>query len=314
MDKRYKDGQNAKMEFLERISRMYYILEMNQKSIAEQLGIGRSSVARFLSEAKKERVVRFHITSKTDSSRRTDLENDLIYKYKLKDAVVIKKSSGSVFETTAVNYFNSIFPYQGSLGIGWGKTIHQVGQHLHMCEARPELKVIQMTGSVGKAETKLPATSVIQNWAQALEAIPHFLPAPALVETKEVKDFFLKDKNILESHKEIRNIDVSVVGIGNTNSDSTILNSNLIPGLTMEEMQKHSVGDINLHFYDSLGNFSMEHISERVVGTTPLDLLRIPTRVGLAYGEDKTEAIKGALKGRLINILVTTDETAKLLL
>lgn len=314
MSKVVKNEQNTKREFLEKIARMYYVLEMNQKDIAKQLDIGRSSVARFLSEAKKEGVVRFYITSKIDSSRKTDIENHLVSKYKLKDAVVIREGNGLLYEMIVVNYLNSIIPYHGSLGLGLGTTIFNVGKYMHLCEARPELKVIQMTGSVGRVENEIPSTSLIQNWAQALEAQPLFLPAPALVESREVKEFFLQDKNIQYIQNEIRNIDISIVGIGNTSNEATILNTNLIPDLTSKDLQVRSVGDIILHFYDSQGNFSMDKISERVIGTTPIDLLRIPTRIALAYGEDKVEAIKGALNGRLINILITTDNTAKLLL
>lgn len=313
MSKSSNNAQNSKREFLERISRMYYVLEMNQKDIAEQLDVGRSSVARFLNEAKKEGVVRFHITSKIDSSRRSDLENDLISNYKLKDAVVVKKNSDTPFEMIIANYINSILPNQGSLGLGLGKTIYNVGKYLQICDPRPDLNIIQMTGSAG-IEDEIPATSLIQNWAQALSAKPHFLPAPAIVESKEMKEYLLKDKNIDYSCKLIKDVDISIVGIGDTSPNSTILNAGLVPELTIEELQKRSVGDIILHFYDLQGNFSMEKISERVVGTEPIDLLRIPTRIALAYGEKKADAIKGALNGRLINILVTTDETAKLLL
>lgn len=314
MNKRNNTEQMSKRDFLERIARMYYVLDMNQQAIAEQLDIGRSSVARFLNEAKKEGIVQFHITSKSDNSRRTDLERQLKSVYKLKDAVVIKESNESLYEMIAVNYLNSILPYQGSLGLGLGKTVSNVGRYMNNCEGRPELKIVQMTGSVGKVENEIPATSVIQNWAQALDATPHFLPAPAIVESKEVKEIFLNDKNIQDSHKEMRNIDIAIMGIGTASPDSAILQSHLIPELTYEELLMNSVGDIMLHFYDENGSFSLKHISERVLGTEPIDLLRIPTRIALAYGKDKAKAIQGALIGRLINILITTDETAKLLL
>ncbi|MBE9912426.1 hypothetical protein G8C92_00045 [Paenibacillus donghaensis] len=303
---------NTKRDFLERICRMYYVLEMNQKDIADQLNIGRSSVARFLKEAKNEGVIRFLITSNIDNTRRTDLENQLLSKFHLKDIVVVN-SNGS-YEAAVANYLNSMLPYQGNVGVGWGKTIDKVGKFLNICAPRPSLKIIQMNGSVGKIEKVLPATSVIQNWAQALGATPHFLPAPAIVESKEIREFFLKDKNIHESYNEIKKVDISIVGIGTTYDDSPILKTNLVSELTSGKLQKNSVGDILLHFYDDKGRFSMKHISERVVGTKPMDFLNIPTRIALAYGAEKCEAIKGALEGRLINILITTDETAKLLL
>ena len=41
---------------------------------------------------------------------------------------------------------------------------------------------------------------------------------------------------------------------------------------------------------------------------------QIPIRVGIAYGKDKTDAIKGALKGKIINVLITDNATAEAIL
>lgn len=80
----------ANRRFLEQIARMYYILDLNQQQIAEQLGIGRSSVARFLNEARKKGVVHFQIDSDSDSYRCQPLERKLLKKTQLKDCVVFQ--------------------------------------------------------------------------------------------------------------------------------------------------------------------------------------------------------------------------------
>ncbi|WP_102346221.1 sugar-binding transcriptional regulator [Bacillus sp. Marseille-P3661] len=314
MSKNNNHEQMSKRVFLERIARMYYILGLTQKEVAEQMNIGRSSVARFLNEAREEGIIQFHIQSKSEKSRRSDLENLLINKFKLKDALVVKKDQGYSFETTVVNYLNSILPFQGSLGLGLGHTMNSVGQFLHLCESRPNLNIIQMSGSVGMRENNIPSTSVIQSWAQSIDARPFFLPAPAILDNKETRDLFLKDENIRKVKQEILNIDIAIIGIGHVGEDSAIISSELVSGLTVEELQKNSVGDVNLHFFDRNGELSMQWISERVTGASPLDLMRIPTRVGIAYGEKKINAILGALRGRFINVLLTNDETANLLL
>jgi len=100
-------GQNNKLDFLERIARMYYLFDMTQSEVATQMGIGRSSVARFLKEAKEENVVRFLISSNTGNARRVDLENKLVNKYKLIDAIVVKEDVNSLYESTVVNYLNT---------------------------------------------------------------------------------------------------------------------------------------------------------------------------------------------------------------
>lgn len=310
MGKDINKEQTNRKPFLERIARMYYVVGMTQKDIAEQLDIGRSSVARFLSEAREEGIVQIYIGSRTEVTRRSDLENILITRFKLKDAVVAKRSPSSSFRVTVANYLNSILPFQGSIGLSGGRTNYSVGQYMHLCEPRVRLKLVQLTGSAGN----IPSASVVQSWADALHAKPFYIPAPAIVKDKETRNLLLNDEEIKKSYKEIKNIDLSICGIGNIDSDSTILYTNLISNLTREALESKSVGDVNFHFYDTNGNFSIPEISNAVVGASIDDLMRISTRVGIAYGERKVQSILSALKGKIINILLTDETTAQLLL
>jgi DNA-binding transcriptional regulator LsrR (DeoR family) len=51
-----------------------------------------------------------------------------------------------------------------------------------------------------------------------------------------------------------------------------------------------------------------------VIGLTLDQIRQIETVVGIAGGEAKFEAIKGAVTGRLIDVLVTENRTAQQLL
>lgn len=310
MGKEINKEQVNKKPFLERIARMYYIIGMSQKEIAEQLNIGRSSVARFLSEAREEGIVKIYIGSETEVTRRSDLENRLVTRFRLKDAMVAKRSPANSFRVTATNYINSILPFQGSVGLSGGQTIYSVGQYMHLCEPRPQLKLVQMTGSAGD----IPSASVVQSWSDALHAKPFYIPAPAIVKDKETKDLFLNDEEIKKSYNEIKNIDLSVFGIGNIDSESSILHTNLISNLTQEVLESKSIGDVGFHFFNTNGYFSMPEISNTVVGASIDNFMRVPIRVGVAYGEKKVSAIRGALKGEILNIFLTDEITAQLLL
>jgi DNA-binding transcriptional regulator LsrR (DeoR family) len=46
------------------------------------------------------------------------------------------------------------------------------------------------------------------------------------------------------------------------------------------------------------------------VGLDPRALAAIPKRIGVAGGPEKTAAIGAALKGRLVDVLVTDEDTA----
>ena len=80
-----------------------------------------------------------------------------------------------------------------------------------------------------------------------------------------------------------------------------------------EELQKirhrGAVGDICLRFYDSAGREVRDAIGNRVIGIDLETFKRIPRAVAIAGGIRKHAAILGALRGKLINILITDQFT-----
>ncbi|MFD0714180.1 sugar-binding transcriptional regulator [Paenibacillus sp. GCM10027626] len=316
MNKSTKNEQMSKNEFLEKVARLYYILELSQQEISEQLNIGRSSVARFLNEAKERGIIHFQIHSDWDRWRSPSLERTLLKRYKLKDCVVLRSEnqSGNSFEALVSKYLNTVLPMEGSVGLGWGKTIHAIGTQIYLCDPRPKLKIVQLTGGSGAKEELMPTTSSVQLWAQSLQSKSCLLPAPAIARNAESRNSFLEDYSIKEVAEQIKKVSVGIVSIGHTGEDSTILSAKLAPDLTSEMLSARSVGDVIFHFFNEKGEFSYPSLSERVVGCTTEQFRNIPIRIGIAYGMNKVRAISGALKGNIFHVLITNDETARMLI
>jgi DNA-binding transcriptional regulator LsrR (DeoR family) len=74
------------------------------------------------------------------------------------------------------------------------------------------------------------------------------------------------------------------------------------------------VGDFNLRYFDAAGKALASELDDRVVGLALEDFRRIPHVVGLAGGAAKLDAIRGALAGKLVNVLITDHLTAQRLL
>jgi len=74
------------------------------------------------------------------------------------------------------------------------------------------------------------------------------------------------------------------------------------------------VGDINLRYFDTSGKAIASDLDDRVVGLALEDFRAIPHVVGIAGGAAKLDAIRGALEGKLVDVLVTDHVTAQRLL
>jgi len=70
------------------------------------------------------------------------------------------------------------------------------------------------------------------------------------------------------------------------------------------------VGDICLRFFNEEGQPVRSPLLNRVIGIELATLKRINRIVGIAGGESKFRAIKAAVLGKLINVLITDQKTA----
>ncbi len=74
--------------------------------------------------------------------------------------------------------------------------------------------------------------------------------------------------------------------------------------------QAGAVGDICFSFFDLQGELVREDFIKRVIGIEPAALKQVPRRIGVAGGSRKYAAIRGALEGGWINVLITDMDTA----
>ena len=104
---------------------------------------------------------------------------------------------------------------------------------------------------------------------------------------------------------------MTVIGIGAMNDDATIisngiLNQNDFLYLSMQG----AVGDILTHFIDKDGKPIHSDVEERLF-STPLETLKsLNNVIGISGGPQKVEAIRAALKGGYLDVLITDEETA----
>ena len=108
---------------------------------------------------------------------------------------------------------------------------------------------------------------------------------------------------------------IAVVGVGPMSSNATFTQFGYITPQELEILQKQGgVGDILGQFYDKDGQRLQVNFHNRLISVSLEDLKNMQHVVGIAGGEYKAEAIKGALRGRYLHSLITDENTALKLL
>ncbi len=309
---------SARRKTLYKVARAYYEDELSQREIGQRLGLSRIKISRLLQQARDEKIIQITITPPADSN--ADLERALEKRYGLLEAVIVTPDRydqvGIVPALGQAAADNLVRCLEGNeiVGLSWGTTIHAVIEALPVM-SWPDLTVVQLLGGLGRPEAEVHGTDLARRMAQAFNAKLRLLPAPGVVSSKLVCDALVQDPQIGGTLALGEQADVALLGIGIPLLGSVVAQSDI---LSREEiiqlMNDGAVGDIALRFFDRTGQIMDHEVNERTIGLSLQQLAKIPRRIGVAGGEGKFDVVRGALLGKLINVLVTDDRTAGQLL
>lgn len=299
-----------------RIAWMYYQEGMTQQAIARQLGISRFKVMDYLALAKAEGIVQ--ITLNGSPFNCLSLEQELKERLGMEDAVVIPTPTDiqmlkPMLGQACAQHLSQLLEPGMLLGTAWGTTVYEVGEHI---QAQPEKKISVITLLGGLTYNEL---SVILNpfdvaikIADKLGGHCHFILAPAIVDSSEIRSALVKDKRISHSLDMAASVDIALIGLGATSEDAAMLKMGFVKQETLDDLKsKGAVGDILGRYFDRQGEQVSSSLDERVIGLSLEQLGRVKKVVAVAGGKEKILPILGALKGKYINGLVTDEETAQ---
>lgn len=303
------------MEFLANVASLYYEEGLKQEEIATQLGYSRSAISRFLTSAHEEGVVEIRI--RHPSNRERELERILVERFPLDEALVMVRGSLDDDEslghvgTLAAGTLESFLKDGVHIGVSWGTAVYEVADSLRSIYT-PGSCVIQLLGAFGTPDPRIDGGELARTIARKLGGSYRLLPAPALVDSPQVREALLNDRPIREILEIARRTEVAIVGIGTTDPRrSSFLRAGYLTASELESIvHQGAVGDVcGIHF-DIYGRAHDFNITQRVVGISETELRGIPHTIGVAAGEVKAPAILGALRSGFIKVLVTDDAAA----
>ncbi|MCJ7665398.1 MAG: hypothetical protein MUO59_01515, partial [Actinobacteria bacterium] len=208
------------------------------------------------------------------------------------------------------NLLSRILKSDSYIGIGWGKSLRELSKYINIME-KNNIKVVPMIGGLGKTGTGVHTNSVAGNIADRIGGISYMIHAPAVLDNKEVKEIVEKDSNVREIMEMASNIDTALIGISDLSMDSTLIKTGSFTAEDFKYLEGLGVvGDVNLIFIDEYGNHVPNKIDERIVRVPLEKLKKIVHVIGVAFGKRKLKVLLGALRGQIINVLFTDEETA----
>jgi deoxyribonucleoside regulator len=180
----------------------------------------------------------------------------------------------------------------------------------------PNVTVVQAMGNVGHEAHNIDYNEIARKAGEAMGAQVYYLSAPAILGPGSGTAAALVVANpTLEFTLSLaRKADFYVVGLGSLESDQLYARVGLIQQGELNDLKGRAVGDICGRFFDLGGQVQPSAFDERIVGVELEDLRSARVAIGVAGGPDKVAPLLGALRGRLINVLVSDEQTIHSLL
>lgn len=175
--------------------------------------------------------------------------------------------------------------------------------------------VIQLLGGVGP-NGNVQATILTQQLAAHLGCPAWLLPSQSIEHSVEERSRLVNSPDVAAVVAKFAEVDVAIVGIGELEPSQLLKNSGNYYNETMLQLlaARGAVGDICLHYYDAAGKPVLSRDEDPVIGMELEQIRRCPQVIALAGGVDKENAIRGALQGDYIDVLITDFPTARALI
>ncbi len=303
MDSQKKQMQEAAI--------LYYEKKYTQSEIAKIMNLSRQTVSKLLNDAIKEKIVEIKIYNPEVTCEQ--LEADIKNKFNMKNVIVSGVSNSDEYLCTlfavknACKYVKSLAESGNrKIAISWGRTIKLFIDEFEKMNTAGNV-VFPLFGATDQEESYFLSNELARSFADKINAEIKYAWFPYRPDSAEDRQLFRNTSYYRRLSELWQNIDIAIIGIGNSDIIGTF-------GKVFGYSEKcfSAIGDISTHFFNKDGNFV--ELYENTLCASVENLKNAKETIAIACGDDKSDAIIGALKTGVIDTLITDEYTAKKIL
>lgn len=311
-------GRVNELRLIARVAQMYHSERRRQAEIAEHLHLSQATVSRMLKRAEDEGIVRTSVIPPAGTFG--ELETALRERFGLPEAIVVdctEDRDGAVMARigeAAAHFVEATLKQGEIIGVSsWSQTIFRMVENIHPLKGAKARYIVQTLGGMGDPSVQTHATQLTTRLARLTGADPKLLSVPGVTSSREARLLMLSDPFVRETLDLFGRINLAIVGIGGVEPSELLARSgNIFSAKELADVaEAGAVGDMSLRFFDIEGRPVKTPLDERVIGISIEELARVGRVIALAGGQKKTQAIAGALRTGVIDVLVTDRFTAE---
>ena len=314
---RKPESEGDRLDDAARAGWLYYIAGNTQDEIARKLGVSRQSAQRLVSLAVTEKLIKVRLDHPLANC--LELSARLRDKFDLHTAEVVPTDPDSTSDTLGIveaaaaeleRYLDS--PHPVIAAFGTGRTLRAMAEQVSPMDC-PQHKIISLVGNIAP-DGSASIFDIASRIGDRVRAPYYPMPLPVIATT-------VNERNALVAQKSSRNIvelaeqaDVTFVGIGTIDESAALLRDGFVKHEEIRSlMRAGAAGEITGWVFNGNGEIIDGLTNDRVL-SVPLQRPASRKVIGVSMAIPRLHAIRGALTGKLVNGLVTSEKMAALLL
>ncbi|BCP56381.1 DNA-binding transcriptional regulator [Kaistia sp. 32K] len=311
------DPERSRLDDAARAGWLYFIAGNTQDAIAKKLNVSRPTAQRLVSLALSERLITFRLDHPIAACM--ELEARLTERYGLAHCQIVPSDPTADSSVVGIAEASASFLEQHLrnvepivLAIGTGRTLRAAVEQISRL-ACPQHRLVSLVGHISM-EGSASFFDVLARLSDLVQA-PHYpMPLPVVMPSRDERDQMLRLEPVRRLRELAEAADVSLVGIGRMDEHAPLYIDGFISEPELAEMRRlGAVGEVTGWAFDAQGRIIAGGTNDRLT-SVPREVPATRLVVGVAMGTGKVLAIHGALRGRIINGLITNETTARTLL
>ncbi len=296
-----------------KVANYYYKNSLTQNQIAKKMKISRQKVNRILKQCIDLGIVKISI--KNIDKSYFEISSKLESRLNIDEIIIVPELN--LFENLASelhSYLSRTINKNDTIGFTKGKTLSKISKTIKSLKTNNVI-VTQLLGNLDTDSASLSSENIVRNMSKKLNAKANYLYVPLALKSQTLKDSILDEDYYRKAFNTMYNCNLAVVGIGDMIKEQEAKKLQYISEKEYRNLiSKKVVGEVCTHFFDVRGNIVKSDISDRTFTLELEKYLKIKTRIGIAGGPEKKNAVLGAVRSGLINCLITDISVAEYLL
>jgi len=297
------------------VARRYYLEDASKVEIAEEYGLSRFKVARLLESARARGLVKIVISApesidvelSSRLQRAYDLQHAVVVNTPETDAAALRRDLGKA----AAALLTEIVTADDVVGLAWSRAVSAMTDAL---TALPAVPVVQLTGALARSDVEDSSVDLVRRVGRAFGGPAYFFHAPTIVPDAATAAALRRVPEIAKTLQQFSTVTNAVVGVGLwAPTESTVYDAteqdvrDVLSGLG-------ACGEIAGALVDTNGQPVQTDLPERMICPSADQLRAIPEVLAIAYNSVRSPVVKAAVRGGLVNSLVTDASLARTLL